>query len=106
MARRRRHLAVALVVLAGSVGGSTAYAAWSATTSTPSSTFTSKPDWVAPIVGSNRIVKGNATGKVGYFGGYVKAGNSFWVYANVNESGNPASGFNATNPVTANLTNL
>src|SRR4051812_4905227 len=106
MARRRRHLAVALVVFAGSVGGTTAYAAWSATTSTPNATFTSKADWVAPVVGTNTIHKGNGTGKVGYFNSYVKAGNQFWVYANINESGNPASGFAASGPVTANLTNL
>src|SRR4051794_17981432 len=106
MARRRRHLAIALLVLVATVGAGTAYAAWSATTSTPTATFTSKADYMAPIVSSVVIHKGNGTGKVGYFNGYVKTSGQYYVYANVAESGNPASGFAASNPVTANLANL
>jgi hypothetical protein len=57
-------------------------------------------------VSSVVIHKGNATNTVGYFNGYVKTSGQYYVYANVAESGNPASGFAVSNPVTASLTNL
>jgi hypothetical protein len=106
MARRLRHLLAALLVLGACVGASAAYAAWSATASTPSSTFTSKADWVAPVVSGVVIHKASAGAKQGYFNGYVKTSGTYFVYADVAESGNPASGFAASNPVTASLTNL
>lgn len=101
MARPRKHLAVAVAVLALSVGASAAYAAWSATTSTPTNSFTSEADWVPPAVSSAIVAK-----TTGYLAGAVRSGGTYYVYANVSDSGNPASGINATNGVTTNSSTL
>ena len=45
------------------------------------------PDFVAPTAGASVIAKSQ-----GGVAGYVKAGGTYYVYANVTDSGNPASG--------------
>ena len=55
-------------------------------------------DWTAPTVEESAIVR---TG--GSVSGYVKASGTYYVYANVSDSGNPASGVAS---VKANVTNI
>ena len=92
----RLPLAVAVAALIVSVG-STASAFRSPTESTANS-VTAAPDFRAPTVATSAIGKtqGGATG-------FVKKGGTYFAYANVTDSGNPASG---TASVTADLTSL
>lgn len=68
------------------------------TTSNPNSGFGANADWIAPAVGSSVIVKA-AGGTVGA----ISKSRTFYVFANVSDSGNPASGV-AT--VTADVNSL
>lgn len=88
-------LAVAAIVLAG--GGGT-WAAFSSTTSTSVNTLTSAPDWTAPTVGASAIGK-TAGGNTGS----IKQGGTYYIYANIADSGNPASGLSTA---TANVSNI
>ncbi|MGH9040361.1 MAG: hypothetical protein ACRDZ3_09025 [Acidimicrobiia bacterium] len=54
---------------------------------TAASTFTAAPDWVAPEAGTTVIAK-----TTGYLAGFIKQGGTYYVYANVTDSGNPPSG--------------
>lgn len=54
---------------------------------TASSTFTAAPDWVAPQASASVIAKAT-----GYLAGAIKQGGTYYVYANVTDSGNPPSG--------------
>lgn len=88
-------LAVAATVLAG--GGGT-WAAFSSTTSTSVSALSSAPDWTAPAISASAIGKtaGGSTGS-------IKQGGTYYVYANITDSGNPASGLSTA---TANVSNI
>jgi predicted ribosomally synthesized peptide with SipW-like signal peptide len=88
-------LAVAATVLAG--GGGT-WAAFSSTTSTSVSTLSSAPDWTAPTISASVIGK-TAGGNTGS----IKQGGTYYVYANITDSGNPASGISTA---TANVSNI
>jgi hypothetical protein len=92
----RLPLAVVVAALIVSVG-STASAFRSPTDSTANS-VTAAPDFRAPTAVASAIGKtqGGATG-------FVKKSGTYFVYANVTDSGNPASG---TAGVTANLSSL
>jgi len=61
-------------------------------------TVTAVPDFVAPSAGTSAIVKSQ-----GGVGGYVRAGGTYYVYANVIDSGNPSSG---TAAVTADVSTI
>ena len=89
-------LAIAVAALIVSVG-STASAFRSPTDSLANS-ITAAPDFRAPAVAASAVGKtqGGATG-------FVKKGGTYFVYASVTDSGNPASG---TAGVSANLTSL
>ena len=52
-----------------------------------SSGFGAAPDWVAPQAGSTAVAKA-----VGYLAGAVRQGGDYYVYANVTDTGSPASG--------------
>ncbi len=80
-------LTSALVVASSIVGVRTALASFADNSVGASSTFGAAPDWVAPQVGSTTIAK-----TTGYLAGSVKQGGSYYVYANVTDTGNPASG--------------
>ena len=54
---------------------------------TPSASFTAAADWTAPT--ASAAVIGRTTA---YYTGYIKQGASYYVYANVTDTGNPASG--------------
>ena len=92
MLRRRRAIAVAVVVLAVTASGvGVTYAAFSKTTSNPSNGVTARPDWLAPAVGSTTIAK-----TPGYIAGYVKRSGSYRLYADVSDpASNPAAGISS-----------
>jgi Bacterial Ig-like domain len=71
------------------------YSAYSATATVASNTFAAAPDWTAPTASSAPIGRTSA-----YDMGFIKQGTSYYVYANVTDSGSPASGIAA---VTANV---
>ena len=99
--RRKGTAAVLTAIAAGSAG--TAYAAFSATTSPPSASFSGAPDWTPPALSATAVQKGGTTAP-GWSGGFVKPGGQYYVYAQVAaDTGSPASGLVAP---TANLANL
>jgi hypothetical protein len=105
MPRRRKVIAGALVVFAlGLVVGATGstFSAFSGTTANPTS-FSSNPDWTAPTVTASKIGKATGGTPAGGRPGAVKTGGTYYAYANVTDSGNPASGVNT---VTADLSGL
>jgi hypothetical protein len=69
--------------------------AFSFSLTTPSASFTAAADWTAPS--ASAAVIGRTTA---YYTGYVKQGASYYVYADVTDTGNPASGMES---VTANV---
>jgi hypothetical protein len=98
--RRLALLAVAACALVGTLAGA-AYAAYTATTSNPASTITGAPDWTAPTVSASVIAR--SSGCAPTTPGYVKQGGSYYTYAAVTDTGNPASGIST---VTANVSAL
>ena len=91
-------LSSAMVLASSAVGTRAAVAAFADNTVGATSVFGAAPDWVAPVVGSTTIAK-----KFGYLAGSVKQGGLYYVYANVTDTGNPASGV-AVSGETANVT--
>lgn len=84
----RRILLVALsVVSIGVAAGGTTYAAFSATATNSGNSFSAAADFVAPSASRSVILRNGATvpGKVGL-------GTTYYVYAEVSDTGNPASG--------------
>jgi hypothetical protein len=77
---------LALAALLASTGGST-FAAFRSTTSSSANSFAAAADYRAPSVSTTVIAKTS-----GYDAGYVKQGGTYYVYANVSDTGNPASG--------------
>ena len=87
MRRLRKPLLVAFAVTALlGVGVGVAFAAFSATTANPSNTFSAAPDFVPPSA-TSVIMRNGAT-----VPGFLKAGLTYYAYANVTDTGNPASG--------------
>jgi hypothetical protein len=84
VSRGRTVAVAAVVVLAAAAPG--AVATFTRTASA-SNSVTAAADWTAPSVGSTVIAK-----QTGYLAGAVKQGGAYYVYANVADSGNPASG--------------
>lgn len=68
---------------------------FNATTQTDGNDFAAAPDFLAPNVGSTTIAKNS-----GFSPGFINKGGSYRVYANISDSGNPASGVAS---VTANV---
>jgi hypothetical protein len=104
--RRRKALATGIALFALGVGvgatGST-FSAFSSTTSTPTSSFSSAPDWTAPTVGAKAIGKATGGTPAGGKPGAVKTNGTFYAYANVSDSGNPSQGIGS---VTVDLTSV
>jgi predicted ribosomally synthesized peptide with SipW-like signal peptide len=96
--RRSRRLAALIVVglLAGMTGGT--YAAFSSTTSNNANSFGVKADYEAPTVVRSEIARTTAT-----TGGKIKGNVAYYVYAQITDGGNPASGVNTA---TANVCNI
>jgi hypothetical protein len=97
--RGRRALIIGTAVLAAMAAGTgIVYAAFVGSTTNSGNVFSAAADWVAPTV--DRTVIARTTGEAP---GYIKASDTFYVYANVTDTGNPASG---TSAVTTNIGNL
>jgi hypothetical protein len=73
--------------------------------SSGANTVATAADWVAPSVSSTVIAK-----QTGYLAGSIKQGGTYYVYANVADSGNPASGISTVktdaSAVTSGQTNV
>jgi hypothetical protein len=100
--RRRRRalglLAAGLVAtVLGAMGGTT-LAAFTGQTDSPGNAITAASDFRAPTVDAAAIGKSS-----GGIVGFVKGAGGYYVYANVSDSGNPASGIAG---VTANVSAL
>ncbi len=97
--RRSRRLAALIVVglLAGMTGGT--YAAFSSTTSNNGNSFGVKADYEAPTVVRSEIARTTATA-----GGRIKANVAYYVFAQITDGGNPASGVNTANANVCNIT--
>ncbi len=95
----RRTTALVLAVLAIPSLATAAHARWTAA-GAGSASARAIADWVAPSVDSTVIAK-----TAGYVPGFVKQGGTYFVYANVTDSGNPASGPAAAGEV-ANVTTI
>ena len=88
---RRRYLALLLVVLvaAAAIGSGRTFAAFSATTAN-SSSLSSTADFIAPAVTRASVSK-----QTGYAPDYIHQGGTYYVYAQVTDSGNPSSGISS-----------
>ncbi len=100
MPRRGARMGLALLVLAAAwsliLGGT--LSAYTASTATPSGSFAGAADWVAPT--ASTAVVGRSTA---YDTGSIAQGSTYYLYANVSDTGNPASGVAG---VSANLSSL
>ena len=85
--RGRAQTALALAALAACVLAVGFSAASFTDTEQNPQTVTAIADWVAPTAGASEIAKTQ-----GGAAGYIKASGAYRIYANVTESGNPASG--------------
>jgi len=95
---KRRTLAFVVVWAVGLATGSLiapTFSAFSSVTSNVDNSFEGASDWVAPNVPNSVIRKG-----AGGVGGFIKQGGTYRVFADVSDSGNPASG---TTSVTADV---
>jgi hypothetical protein len=88
---------VALLTVWTMLAGGT-HSAYTALSTTPSNSFAAAADWTSPTIGSSAIGRTTA-----YDTGVIKPSGSYYVYANVSDSGNPASG---TTSVTANVSGV
>jgi hypothetical protein len=95
--RDRRSRSLVLLIAIGlllGVGGGT-LAAFSATTANGGNSFGVKADYEAPTISRSEIARATAT-----TGGKIRSSVNYYVYAQVTDGGNPASGVNT---VTANV---
>jgi hypothetical protein len=96
-----RRLAIPLVGACGVAIGSLVaptFAAFSGTTENSGNTLSAAADWVAPSASASVVRKG-----AGGVPGFIKQGGTYYVYANVSDAGNPASG---TSTVVANVSTI
>ncbi len=94
--RRPALVALAALVLVGVLAGVT-FAAFSSQADNPSNSVSAATDYRAPTVSAQSITK-----STGGIGNYVAQNTQFYVYANVTDTGNPASGI--APPVNATVT--
>jgi hypothetical protein len=73
-------------------------AGFTSSSTNPGSSLSAKSDWSPPAAGASVIAK-----TAGGPGGYIKQGGTYYVYANVTDSGNPPAG---TASVTANVSSI
>jgi hypothetical protein len=100
MPRGLRRAAVCLIAVGATwsltLGGTVS--AYTGSVSTASNAFAGAPDWTAPTVASAVVGRSSA-----YDTGLIAQGASYYVYANVGDTGNPASGIAS---VTANVVSI
>jgi hypothetical protein len=96
--RRRRHRraagALIVVILALASASGAVWAAYTGNATSPGNELVAASDWVAPSASASVIAKSQ-----GGVAGYIHQGGAYNVYANVTDTGAPASG---TASVTAN----
>jgi len=103
--RSRSRIALAATALLALAGAATnlpttpIHAAFSGSSSNPSTGLASAPDWVAPSASATVIAKD----PLGYIPGFVRPNGTYRAYAQESDTGNPASG---TATVTGDLTAL
>jgi hypothetical protein len=95
--RRRALISVALLALA-TTGVQFSAATFSAGSANPANALTANSDWLVPTVAASTVAK-TAGGVVGT----IKQGGAYYAYANVTDSGSPASGVTS---VKANLSSI
>ena len=93
-----RRSAVLFGLLLVIVSAGTAFAIFTQSEPVGGNTFSTKTDWQAPVVSSSVIAK-----TVGYAAGQIKQGATYYVYANLTDGGNPASGISSA---TANVSSI
>jgi hypothetical protein len=74
------------------------FAAFSGTTENSGNTLNAAADWVAPSASASVIRK-----SAGGLPGFIKQGGTYYVYANLSDAGNPASGISTA---TANVSTI
>ena len=84
--------AVASLALLGLLAGGATFGVFRSTSSNSGNSISAAADWVAPTVSASVISK-----SPGYNDDFVKQGGTYYVYANVSDAGNPASGVNTVN---------
>jgi hypothetical protein len=89
---------LAVAVLAATFMAGRAVAGFANTTDNPGNSVTAATDFRAPTVSATVIAK-----TTGYVDSFIKQNGTYRVYANVTDTGNPASGVNT---VTANVSNI
>ena len=92
---RRLLLVAALLAVLATLAAQVTFGAFGANTGDSANNFSAAADWAAPTVSATVISK-----TPGYRAGHVKQGGTYYVYANVGDTGSPASGVAS---VTANL---
>ncbi len=98
MPSRRSVLALLALGLLLGTGGGTTYAAFSSLTSNQGNAFSASPDLVAPTATRSVIAKTS-----GFLAGSIRAGGSFYVYAEASDDGNPPAGVSS---ITADVSAL
>ena len=100
MRRNLIHIVASLIALAAicsvALGGTVS--AYSGTATIASNTFTAGPDWTPPAASTAAIGR-----KTAYDTGSIDKGASYYIYANVSDTGAPASGVAS---VTANVNTI
>jgi hypothetical protein len=91
--------AAGFVALLGLVGSGVTLGAFRGTTSDSGNSFSAATDWAAPTVSASVISK-----SPGYSSGFVKQGGTYYLYANVSDAGNPASGVSTINANVSSIT--
>src|ERR1044072_373216 len=81
--RRALRLIPVLLLLSGVPAALAAFTS----TSGASNSVSTDTDWTRPTIARTIVAK-----STGYLGGSVKQGGTYYVYANITDSGNPASG--------------
>jgi hypothetical protein len=94
--RRTRALIVVPILVAAFAGAS--YAAFSSQTDNSGDSISAAPDYAAPTVSAQTVTK-----STGGIGNYIAQNTQFYVYAQVVDTGNPASGIAPPVNGTANL---
>ncbi len=61
--------------------------AYTGSVTTASNAFTAAPDFTAPVIATAAVARTTA-----YDTGFIKQGGTYYIYANVSDSGNPSSG--------------
>jgi hypothetical protein len=100
MNARRATIALSVLFLFGmalNAGG--VFGAYTGTTSSDANSFAAAPDWRAPTAGRSVIAK-----TAGGTEGFIKQGGTYFVYADVTDTGNPASGVSTVTSNSSNVT--